>query len=368
MIHLILGTKAQFIKTAPVILELEKRSIDYNFIDTGQHAEITTNILEIFRLRAPDIKLFESNKSISSLSESIKWAIKILLPAIIFRNRFFQRVFKGEPGVCLIHGDTASTLLGLVLAKLCGIKVAHLESGLRSKSFFDPFPEELIRHTVCRYSDILFATSKWAYENLSQLTFSGEKFDVGGNTILESIDIVLDHEPSYKPSTKEYIVLTIHRFETITSKKRLQFVVELIEDLAQDHHIIFVMHPPTEKKFSHYGLLPRLKVVSDLEILPLLDYVSFVHIIRNASHVITDGGSIQEECSYLGEPCLLLRKRTERIDGVGENVVISGFNKNQVKEFFQNPSTQARKIKEDKEHPSKKIVDVLVSYNQKCSL
>ena len=117
MIHVFVGTKAQFIKMAPIMQELDRRCIIYNFIDAGQHAELTGDLIQQFGLRKPDVFLREERTNIDTVVQAMAWATKSLSHIALHRDKIYEGIFRGEHGICLIHGDTLTTLLSLLYAK-----------------------------------------------------------------------------------------------------------------------------------------------------------------------------------------------------------------------------------------------------------
>ena len=249
MIHILIGTKAQFIKVAPVIKELDKRSIPYRLIDTCQHKDITPNLRKIFNIKDPDVSLDTGFSNINSLVRAFMWIFSIFGKIIFSRKKLLQSVFNNDKnGVCLIHGDTLSTLLGLMIAKSCGLKVGHLEAGLRSFDIFNPFPEELIRIITMYASDYLFSPSTDGEKNLINMKVKGKIFNVKANTVLDSIDYILNKKQGLETSyLRPYVVMSIHRFENINSKKRLTLILGLAETISKNNNIAFIMHQPTKK-------------------------------------------------------------------------------------------------------------------------
>jgi UDP-N-acetylglucosamine 2-epimerase (non-hydrolysing) len=138
MIHIFVGTKAQFIKMMPIMRELDRRGIVYNFIDSGQHAGLTGGLIQQFGLRKPDVFLRQEYTNINRVAQAIAWTIRHLARLVLRRKSIYREIFKGKNGICLIHGDTLSTVISLLYAKRCRIPVAHVESGLRSFHLFDP--------------------------------------------------------------------------------------------------------------------------------------------------------------------------------------------------------------------------------------
>jgi UDP-N-acetylglucosamine 2-epimerase (non-hydrolysing) len=157
MIHVVLGTKAQLIKMAPVMRRLREREIQYNYIATGQHRDTMHDMLTEFELPPPDVTLY-TGPDITKPFQMAKWTASILRRCITSRKEIFGQ---DKQGIVLVHGDTLSTLLGALAGRLAGLKVGHVESGLRSFHLFDPFPEELTRLLTFRLSHLLFCPGDW---------------------------------------------------------------------------------------------------------------------------------------------------------------------------------------------------------------
>jgi UDP-N-acetylglucosamine 2-epimerase len=363
MIHIFVGTKAQFIKMAPVMKELDERGIHYNFIDSGQHAQLTSDFVDHLNLRTPDVYLRKENTNINSILQAVMWTVKNALQILLYRKTIMEKIFKGKGGVCLIHGDTLSTFLSLLYAKRCGIKVAHVEAGLRSFNVFDPFPEEIIRLFVMRFSDILFAPSDWATENLKKMGYEKKTINTVGNTIIDMIRFALNRGTDQPRPKEAYVVVTIHRFETIYSSSRLSIVINLLEQITQERKVIFILHEPTKQQLLKYGLLNKIFKNDAITILPLQPYLVFLNLITGADFIVTDGGSIQEESYFTGVPCLIMRSKTERMEGLDENAYLSDFDQDRIRNFLQNYHTLGRKSMINTDlHPSHDIIEHLISY------
>ncbi len=314
--------------------ELQRRGIPYNFIDSGQHAQLTAKLIKVFALKKPDVYLRDSTQDITSLFTAIGWSLKWFAKGLWPRQQVFQQLFKGKKGVCLVHGDTLSTLLSLLLAKRVGIKIAHIEAGLRSFNLMHPFPEELIRLTTMRFADILFTPSAWAYNNLLALKVKGDKVNLGGNSIVDAIKYALQLKPNLAPPSEDYIIVTTHRFETLYSRRRLATIIDTLRRLAAGIKVLFVLHKPTRKQLQRFGLYQQLDTHPQIELRPMQEYVDFIHLIKNARFIITDGGSIQEESYYLNIPCLVMRKKTERKEGLNANVYLAEFDQKRIDYFI----------------------------------
>ena len=357
MIHIFIGTKAQLIKMAPLMRVLQDRGHDYNFIYSGQHRDTVDDILANFAIsKKPDVTLYHG-RDITGIVQMGQWAFDILRKysssehaAELFRN--------DKNGIVLNHGDTFSTLLGSALAKRHGLKSAHVESGLRSHNILHPFPEELTRLATFRLSDYFFAPGAWALANLAG--YRGVKINTLHNTLCDA----LRHTSHQTAASRApgYGLVSVHRFENIFFRKRLQLIVDML--LASDpaRPKLFILHKPTEKKLKQYGLYDRLAACSHIELHPRYDYFRFIALLRGSDYLVTDGGSNQEECSYLGLPCLLMRKATERQEGLGHNTVLSGYDQTIVRSFMEQPERYRRPPLEILQSPSELIVDSLQAF------
>lgn len=364
-IDVFIGTKAQYIKTAPLMRLMQARGIPYRLIDSGQHADLAIGLRKELGVKEPDV-LLGSGESIETLASGIAWLIRYFALALFRPRQMAARFFSPSPGYCVIHGDTSTTLLSLFMAKRAGKKVVHIEAGLRSFNPFRPFPEELIRIICMRYADLLFAPSEWAYKNLMAMKAKGrakgKAINLGQNTNVEAVAYALDQPEVEKPGrTEPYCLITIHRLETIFRKVRLLFVIDLLERISVSRRILFIMHGPTRRVLEKNGLLARLEAIEGLEILPLQAHADFLKILDGAEFAITDGGSIQEESHYLNTPCLIMRSETERMEGMESNVCLAGFDADLIDEFLGDPARYRRGSKTLNAEPSKIILDTLLT-------
>ncbi|MEE1565858.1 MAG: UDP-N-acetylglucosamine 2-epimerase, partial [Acidimicrobiales bacterium] len=171
LIQVVYGTKAEAIKLAPVLAELDRRGVAYRLVETGQHGAFLPGLRAELGLRAPDVAL-GGDRDADTVARAAVWGAR-LGARLWSRRRLSDEVFGGRGGVCLVHGDTPSTLMAGLMARRAGLRVAHLESGLRSGSWRHPFPEELIRLAVMRLAHVLFAPDDGAVANLEALVAAG---------------------------------------------------------------------------------------------------------------------------------------------------------------------------------------------------
>lgn len=356
MIHIFLGTKAQLIKMAPIMKELQNRGIEYNFIFSGQHQETISDLRSNFGIKEPDYVLYKG-KDITGIFQMFMWLLKILTKTIIYKKSVWK---DDKNGIVLNHGDTFSTLAGSFLAKIHGHKTAHIESGLRSFNLFHPFPEELTRIAVFKLTDYYFCPNEWALNNVKK--YSGTKITTNGNTLYDALkSIENDQHPSLQIPNERYAVASIHRFENIFNKKSLEKIIEILLSTADNIKVLMIAHKPTIKKLEEYNLLTRLSSHKNIEIRPRYDYSKFIKLVIASEFVMTDGGSNQEECFYLGKPCLILRNATERSEGIGENAVISQFDYDVINNFTHNNQIYAKTKINISPSPTEIIVEDLIN-------
>jgi UDP-N-acetylglucosamine 2-epimerase (non-hydrolysing) len=357
-----IGTKAQFIKMAPLAMEFQRRGWRHQIIDTGQHAALVKHIIDQFHIQSPIRELAPGETGVATVSAGLRWMSRLMWMLTKRTSVLKQDWFCGEEGWCFVHGDTASTLLSALLAKRANQHVAHVEAGLRSHQLFHPFPEELIRIQVMRMADLLFAPSLKAHQNLQNMGLTNRSHLLPGNTSLDTLHDTLAQDPPNLPDLPQRFSLTIiHRLETLYSPSRLKQVMQFALQAHACAPLVFVLHPPTERRLQAKGLDQQLKNAGVL-FLPLLDHPSFIHVLKQAQFVMTDGGSVQEEASYLGVPCLLLRKATERDDGLGENVVLSQLKAEVIQDFLDHFTNYQRPERSSQfESPSAAIADKIMT-------
>ena len=161
----------------------------------------------------------------------------------------------------------------------------------------------------------------------------GRICNIGQNTNVEALYYAMERGSGGATPTAPYCVLTFHRVETIMNRQRILFILKMMQHLAQSTEIVFVQHDATIKKLADFGLLDSFVAIRRVTTKPLQSHADFVHLLDRAEFVITDGGSIQEECAYLGKPCLVMRSETERQEGLDGVVRLSNFDWNEVLQF-----------------------------------
>ena len=224
----------------------------------------------------------------------------------------------------LYHGDTASTMnAAIASSKLLNpfkkYKNIHLEAGLRSGNLFEPFPEEISRIIADHFSDILFAVSKRSKKNLQKYE-KKKQIIVTGNTIIDAALIAykLAKKKKLKKLAKHYALVSVHRDENLKSKSRLTSIVEIITSVPID--VYWTLHDNTKKYLIKYRLWKKIKKSKNVHVVKHMCYIDFSYHLSNANLLLTDGGSIQEESLIFKKPCVILRKFTERQEGLATGI------------------------------------------------
>lgn len=364
-IAIILGTRAELIKTFPVMLELKKQKIPYYFIHTGQHN--LKDLCKKFKVKEPDISLYQEHLGSSRFNSKEMKAIMWNL-GLFFKIKKQLKSLKNLKHV-LYHGDTMTTFTAsLASSRLFNpwkrYKNVHLEAGLRSFNIFEPFPEEISRRVAGMFSKVLFAPSVLSKHHLRKK--KNKEIYLVGNTIVDAAIHSLEIAKKSKTkvlSKKRFALITVHRHENLKSKKRLIKIVEILNSIPIDSY--FAMHTNTEKKLKEFGLSEKLMKNKKLKILPPMDYPEFIFQLEKCSLIVCDGGSMQEESLIFGKPCVVLRTATERQEGLLTNFqYLSKFDVKKTKEKIREYLSPGFRLGEFK-NPygevgvSKKIVEVL---------
>lgn len=316
-IYFFIGTKAQAIKCISLINFLsDKSNLSVVIVDSGQHTKITESIFKNINSKVNYLNLYSNKQNISKYLTGLIWVVKFIFKNIIFKTLDSKKSQKNK-NICVVHGDTVSTLLGLLWAKRNQCKVLHLESGLTSKSIINPFPEEVIRKITARFSDILVCFDVDAFNRLKNKYKSKYVLKVSENTIIETLGN-LENE---KVEKKDLIIATLHRTENTLSKKRLINFIKLLEKLSNKFEVRWYLHEPTLNSLKKY----KLEVSKNINTFNLLEHEEFINLLKQSKLVITDGGSIQEECFYLGLTTIIWRNATERPYALNNNMFISNF-------------------------------------------
>ena len=314
----IVGTRPNFIKAAALITEIKKHDVGHILIHTGQHYDdkMSNLFFNELGIPKPDVNLGIGPSTNENVMEEMRIKLK---------NEFK----KHNPDLVIVVGDVNSTLAGAEAAHKLGIKVAHVEAGLRS--FDMSMPEEFNRIETDKISDFLFTTEKSGNRNLMNESIDKKKIFFVGNVM---IDTLLKHREKAKSSKilqklnlnkKNYCVLTLHRPSNVDNKENFENIISMLEKIQEKIKIIFPAHPRTKKNISLFKLAEKIKNMKNLIITEPLGYLDFLCLMANSKLVLTDSGGIQEETTVLGIPCITLRNNTERpiTTEQGTNILVS---------------------------------------------
>ena len=352
-VYFVIGTRAQFIKVAPVMRAMLDQEMPYTLVYTAQHKENIHEILDVYKLPQPDVVMYRQ-KEANTRGSFLIWFVYILYKVLFQSKRYIP-----EPGILLTHGDTFTAWLAALMGKRSGCIVGHIESGCRSFNIFSPFPEEISRLITFQFSDIYFCADEWAINNLKK--YKGKKINMGGNTMLDGVRYALNYpsKPHYDFEDAPFALVSIHRFENIFTPRFTDVILPVLKDIAKTRQIVFVSHPATRERLHGLGLLDKLSAESNITLHARFGFIDWVNLCNKAGFVITDGGSNQEELSYLGVPTLLFRYETERQEGLGENVILSKFDRNIISDFVNSPDQYRRKPSLGDASPSETIIQVV---------
>jgi UDP-N-acetylglucosamine 2-epimerase (non-hydrolysing) len=291
-IALVGGARPNFIKMAPLYRALKKIGADFITVNSGQH--FSDNMGRQF-LREFGMEIdFDINPRHESLSQQMSDIITGL-----------EKIFsENKIELVIVFGDVNATLMTALTAKKMGLKLAHVEAGLRSKNYV--MTEEINRIVTDQLSDYLFATSQEAIDNMTQEYIGGEMF-LAGNIM---IDNLLYFASGIKKVEERFYFCTLHRPENVDNENILREILGAMEELAKKIKIYLPLHPRTKNSLENFGLMASASKI--FHILEPLSYTESLYYQKNAELILTDSGGIQEESSVLGVPCLTLRTDTER--------------------------------------------------------
>ena len=287
---------------------------------TGQHEESIDDLIADFGLES-EFVLPQNMKERSSIGKLLVW-----IPQTLYRCYQYVhsvKLWTGSRPLVVVHGDTLSTWLSALAGRWGGGDIVHLESGLSSGKWNDPFPEEMLRRLTFRKARYAICPNDEAATRMEKYT-GCIVVNTKENTLLDCVRFAIGEARNppqlAQSSARQYFVVSIHRFKNIYSKEELVRIVDEIEVLTRFGEVYFVMHPPTENRLKKYGMYQALGELPRLHLSPRMPYTTFLALLGDARAVFTDGGSNQEELAYLGVPTVLYRDRSERPDGLGENV------------------------------------------------
>jgi len=315
----VVGARPNFMKVAPIVAAMKKRPGSFQplVVHTGQHYDsaMSDSFFQDLDLPQPDTHL-----GVGSASHAVQTAAVM--------ERFEPVVLQEQPDWVVVVGDVNSTLACALVCVKLGVKVAHVEAGLRSRD--RTMPEEINRLLTDQIADLLFTPSTDADENLIAEGIPRERIRFVGNVMIDSLQknlavaSRLQTKEQLGLAGRDYALLTLHRPSNVDLRESFEPILSALEVIAAKLPIVFPVHPRTRKTIAELGLTDRVAAIKDLRTIDPLGYLDFLNLSSGARLVLTDSGGIQEETTALGIPCLTLRENTERPITVemGTNVVV----------------------------------------------
>jgi UDP-N-acetylglucosamine 2-epimerase (non-hydrolysing) len=315
----VVGARPNFMKVAPIVEAMKRREQEFSplVVHTGQHydASMSDAFLRDLELPEPDVHLGVGSASAAVQTASI---MKLFEPVVL----------KEKPDWVVVVGDVNSTLACALVCSKLGVKVAHVEAGLRSRD--RTMPEEINRLLTDQIADLLLTPSADADENLSKEGIPAERIRLVGNVMIDSLLKYLPRAQESKVplqlgvEEQEFALLTLHRPSNVDEGTVFVRILDALEEISHRLPIIFPMHPRTRKMIGELQLEEKLARIIGLRLTKPLGYLDFLSLLSRARLVLTDSGGIQEETTALRIPCLTLRENTERPITVelGTNTVV----------------------------------------------
>jgi len=313
-ISIVLGTRPEIIKMSPVIRECNRLGLDYFILHTGQHYSYNMDRIFLDQLELPEARY---NLDIGSGNHGEQTGRMLMGIEKILQEE--------QPDVVLVEGDTNTVLAGALVAYKLGIRVGHVEAGLRS--YDRRMPEEINRVLTDHCSDYLFAPTENSRKILLGEGLPEEKVFVTGNTIVDAVyqnleisegnrgDVLDDHELERGC----YFLCTVHRQGNVDDREVFSSILSGLELVSREFEVpvVYPVHPRAKKRIGEFGLKPKVMLIDPV------DFLTFLQLERGAGLILTDSGGVQEEACILGTPCVTLRENTERPETlyVGSNVL-----------------------------------------------
>lgn len=329
----IFGTRPEAVKMAPIIRLMAKtQGVESIVCVTAQHREMLDQVLGLFEIKPDfDLDLMRPGQSLSSLTAAVFTHLDPVLEKV-------------KPDWVLIQGDTTTVMAAALVSFYHGIRIGHVEAGLRTGDKWQPFPEEINRRVASVVADLNFAPTEWSRQNLIREHVQPEKIVVTGNPVIDALHYVAQQPPTIEASSlinqftnsdlsrgservansttniPRLILVTAHRRENFGTpiENICTALLQLAEIYADQIHIVYPVHLNPNIQEPVYRMLSG---IANITLLPPVDYLIMVHLLKRATLLLTDSGGLQEEAPGLGVPVLVMREVTERPEGVEAGTV-----------------------------------------------
>ncbi len=378
----IFGTRPEAVKMAPVVKTLQSNpEIESIVCVTAQHREMLDQVLELFQIKPDiDLNLMQPDQSLANLTAAVFQHLDPVLSKL-------------QPDWVLVQGDTTTVMAASLLSYYHKIHVGHVEAGLRTKDKWQPFPEEINRRIAGVIADLHFAPTEWSRQNLLDEGIPNQNIIVTGNPVIDAlIDIAKrpipaettellrtlgvvgdTHNSDSHGKNRRLVVITAHRRENFGTplENICRAILSLADYFGSDIQFVYPVHLNPNVQEPVYRMLGS---VENITLLPPMDYLPLIHLIKHAALVLTDSGGIQEEAPGLGVPVLVLRAVTERPEGIETGTVqLVGTDQNRIvsetRNLLDNPEAHAKMANAVNPygdgHAAERIVQAILEYGAK---
>ena len=296
----VVGARPNFMKVAPVHAAFRRRAgVRQSLVHTGQHydANLSDIFFEQLQIPRPDVSL-----EVGSGSHAVQTAEVMI--------RFEKTILERKPDLVLVYGDVNSTVAATLVCAKLGVKIAHVEAGLRS--FDRTMPEEINRLITDQLADLLLIPSDEAVGNLLREGVAREKIHFVGNVMIDTLRTLLPQArmPEIPGLTDQYALVTLHRPSNVDEPETLRRILEALSSMSERLQIVFPVHPRTKARIESLGY--HFENSQRFFAIPPTGYLECLALQQRATVVVTDSGGLQEETTALGVPCLTVRENTER--------------------------------------------------------
>jgi UDP-N-acetylglucosamine 2-epimerase (non-hydrolysing) len=319
-IFIIFGTRPEAIKMAPVIIKLRAKSKELRtaVCVTAQHREMLDQVLDIFQIKPDyDLGIMKQNQTLFDVTVNGLKKLEGILR-------------KEKPDAILVQGDTTTTFIASLAAYYLKVKIGHIEAGLRTKDKYNPFPEEINRRLTDCLADWYFVHTKQAKENLLKEGVDKKKIFVTGNTVIDALLMTIRKQNNKRVQEtiekrfssaygisfdkRKIILVTGHRRESFG--KDFESICKGLKKIAMNNQDVQIIYPVHLNPHVQNPVRKILSGLKNVHLIEPLDYFIFVWLMNRAYLILTDSGGIQEEAPSLGKPVLVMRKKTERTEGI----------------------------------------------------
>jgi UDP-N-acetylglucosamine 2-epimerase (non-hydrolysing) len=321
----VFGTRPEAIKMAPLVLELQRTArIKTSVCVTAQHREMLDQVLDLFQIKPDfDLNIMQSGQTLGEITTRALTGL--------------EHVFgEAKPDLVFVHGDTTTTFAGALAAYYSQIPVGHVEAGLRTGRKYAPFPEELNRKLTGAITDLHFAPTASARENLLRENVPAEDIFVTGNTVIDALKVTV--KPKYRftreelnnlPKDRRLLLVEAHRRENLGEP--MEAICRGLRRIVTDHTDIELVFPVHKNPAVREPVYRHLSGLERVHLIEPLDVADFHNLMQKCTLLLTDSGGVQEEAPALGRPVLVLREVTERPEAVAAGTVaLVGVNEQQI--------------------------------------